>query len=73
MAHEKSLFNFFRYYTIGVIICAIRVNVEYENFPKMLWELFITFIYCNVIGIWGGLAAMFGQDLYFYLKTKIKK
>jgi len=70
---NKSLTNFFKYYIVGFVVCALKIDTVGKEMSDILWELFISFMYCNVIGIWTGMAGMFGQDLYFYLKKKYTK
>lgn len=70
---NKSLTNFFKYYLMGFVVCALKVDVSDKKMAQILWELFISFMYCNIIGIWTGIAGMFGQDLYFYIKQKFSK
>lgn len=72
MSNDKSLFNFFRYYTIGFCICIFKVDIN-KDYKDIIVDLFLTFIYCNIVGIWTGVFSMFGQDLYFYLKGKLMK
>jgi len=72
MPNDKSLQNFFTYYVIGFAFCLFKVDLD-KSYRDIIVGLFLTFIYCNIVGIWTGLFGMFGQDLYFYIKRKLKK
>ncbi len=69
---NKSLRTFFDVYKWGFFILCIRVKVDAHSIASFLWDLFINFMYCNLVPIWVGLPTMAGRDIYFWLKKNLK-
>lgn len=68
MNGNRSLNNFFRYMMIGFAISSIKINLTGVPLLNIVETLFYTFMYNFVVGIWVGLAGMFGIDLYAFIK-----
>jgi hypothetical protein len=71
--HKKPIENFFKYMGLGFLISCIKT--DYANMKPMdvLEVLSLTFMYNAIIGIWIGLAQMFGIDLYHLVKKNYGK
>lgn len=69
---EKGLRTFFRYMILGFLISSVKTNLYNVPLRDIVKTLFLTFMYNFIIGIWVGLAWMFGTDLYLYLKKNIR-
>ena len=65
---QNSLKNFFNYMLLGFLISSVRSNIPGIPLEEVVQNLFYTLMYNMIIGIWAGLSAMFGIDLYLYLK-----
>jgi cellulase/cellobiase CelA1 len=65
---NKSLKRFFTVYSIAFLILCIRVKVSTANASRFLWELFITFMYCNILSVWVAFFNMAGEDVYIAIK-----
>jgi len=72
MPNEKTLETFFKYFVIGFIFCLFRVDLT-KNYVDVLVDLFVTFFYCMIVGVWGGLGAMFGHIISVIIRKKLKK
>jgi hypothetical protein len=68
MGSNQSLNTFFRYMAIGFAVSSVKVSLSGVPLINIVETLFYTFMYNFVVGIWVGLAGMFGTDLYTYLK-----
>jgi hypothetical protein len=68
MSDNRSLRTFFRYMAIGFVVSSVKVSLSGVPLINIVETLFYTFMYNFVVGIWVGLAGMFGIDLYTYLK-----
>jgi hypothetical protein len=68
MNGNKSLSTFFRYMCVGFIISSIKIDLSGVPLINIVETLFYTFMYNFVVGIWVGLAGMFGIDLYAFIK-----
>lgn len=65
---DKSLKAFFRYLIIGYLISAVRADWNGKKPSEILWLLFLIFSYNLIVGVWTGVAAMFGVEVYNWLK-----
>lgn len=72
MSGDKSLRTFFRYMLIGFVVSSIRSDISHVPLIAVVKTLFLTFMYNFIVGIWFGLTAMFGMDLYEFLKKKLR-
>lgn len=73
MSGDKSLRTFFRYMIVGFIISSLKTDLSNVPLFEIAKDLFYTFMYNFIFGIWFGLTAMFGIDLYGFLKKKLHK
>lgn len=69
---NKSLVIFFRYMVIGFIISSLKNNIVGLPVLIVVQNMFLSFIYNVFIGIWVGMAALFGHELYYYLKKNLR-
>lgn len=69
---DKGLSTFFRYMILGFLISSVKTNLSNVPLINIVKTLLLTFMYNFIIGIWVGLAWMFGTDLYLYLKKNIR-
>ena len=72
MPNEKTLETFFKYFAIGFILCLFKVNLD-KGYKEIIVDLFFTFFYVSIVGVWSGVGAMFGYIISVYLKRKLKK
>jgi membrane associated rhomboid family serine protease len=70
---QDSLRTFFRYLVGGFVMAILTTHFEDKTPRQVLWDLFTRFMYCAIAGIWAALFGMFGTDLYFWLKKKLKR
>jgi hypothetical protein len=68
MGTNKSLNTFFKYMLVGFVISSVKVDLSGVPLIKIVETLFFTFMYNFIVGIWVGLAGMFGIDLYAFIK-----
>lgn len=68
MEKNKSLQTFFRYMALGYVISSLKTDLSNRPLIDIVKDLFLIFWYNFTVGIWVGLAFMFGTDLYLYLK-----
>jgi hypothetical protein len=68
MGTNKSLNTFFKYMLVGFVISSVKVDLSGVPLIKIVETLFFTFMYNFIVGIWVGLAGMFGIDLYALIK-----
>lgn len=64
----NSLKIFFRYLIIGFLISSLRADILNPNSFDTLKTISYSFLYNFITGIFTGLSAMFGSDLYKYFK-----
>lgn len=69
---HNSLNNFFRYFLLCFLASCVTTDIKGLTLLEIVNTLFLTFIYRTLIGIWVGLAGMFGIDIYLYLKKNTK-
>lgn len=69
---DKGLSTFFKYMVLGFLISSVKTNLSNVPLIDIVKTLLLTFMYNFIIGIWVGLAWMFGTDLYLYLKKNIR-
>ena len=56
----------------GFTLSSIKAKVIGVPALEVMNNLFITFMYNFIVGIWVGMAAMFGTDLYYFIKKNLK-
>jgi len=69
---RNSLVVFFRYLIIGFLVSSFKNNIIGIPPLQVLNNLFLSFLYNFIIGIWVGLAALFGNELFFYIKKNVR-
>ncbi len=69
---NKSLNNYFKAQSVAFVILCCRQDLKGVTPIQIVENLATTFCYIYIVSIWLGLASMFTQDLYLYLKKKLK-
>ena len=72
MKKQHSIKIFFISMIIGFLISSIRI--EYKPVPndQIINIYFFVFLYNFIVGIFAGLAGLFGNEFYFYLKKNLR-
>ena len=65
---NKSLNIFFKYLIVGYLLALVSVDLSKTDGVTIVLNSFIKFMYCFIVGIFIGMANMFGTDIYLWLK-----
>jgi len=72
-AHNKSLKLFFIYLIVGFLVSSAKTDIQGKTPFEVLNALMTVFMFNFIVGIWSGLAALFGNDIYHIVKNIVKK
>lgn len=70
--NDGSLKKFFKFMCVACTFSALTTDLSNMSMIDIVNRLFLTFMYNFIVGIWGGMAWMFGSDLYLFLKKNTK-
>jgi hypothetical protein len=73
MKKKNSVEVMLRYIGIGFLISSIKTNFIGLSPLEVTRNFFLLNIYNLFVGVWIGLAALFGNELYFFLKPYIRQ
>ena len=72
MQKDRSLITFFRYLIVGFLISSVKNTYTAMDIFEVINTMFLSFLFNFIVGIWTGLAGLFGTELYFYIKKNLK-
>jgi hypothetical protein len=73
MKKRHPLMVFFIAGGIGFMLSALNSNIVGVPPLLVVKNMFLSFMYNFIVGVWTGVAALFGSEIYFYIKKNLTK